>query len=585
MATSVGEIEVKLTLKADDFQRILGQSKQGLNDFQGATHSFMSELTKVFSFVAIADFFKKSIDAYGEQELAIAKLTRALESHGIASNATLGHIQDMAHQLEKLTGVEDNQIISAQALLTTFGLQGAEMDRATKASLDLSAGLGIDLNQAAMLVAKAFEGNTTMLSRYGIRISEAIDPTKKFGVVLNELEAKFGGQAAAQAETFSGTIKQLGNSFQHLEEEMGKLLAGEGGGIVGWMKSIVDSMTKALGFINDIRSTTSSFTTLIEGTLMVLIQAVFTHMLNIVAMLVNIGSHIPIIGGQIAALKPQIDFTRLAINAVGDAERKAFLENAKDTEGIIGNEKKKQTEFHNTAKAHMDVDKAMNEWIANQRLLDRNDYMADLKTRDVAYQEFYSSLVTTQEDVWKEATQLVSTFTQGVGDGFAKMIVEGKSFSDSMKALFQNLAEQIISYIVQMIVKMLILLALESATGIGPSGGGAVSIFSGAMADGGVIAEPSVITGLRSGRHILAGEAGPEMVVPMGGTNMTASEMGGSPSGGGGGGSITINISGQFVEGDANSWQRMMRERIIPEIRRFTMSSPTGPFNRKRGVV
>jgi hypothetical protein len=73
---------------------------------------------------------------------------------------------------------------------------------------------------------------------------------------------------------------------------------------------------------------------------------------------------------------------------------------------------------------------------------------------------------------------------------------------------------------------------------------------------------------------IAAGENGNhEAVVPMG------------AGGGGGGGGITFNISGTFLEADPNTWQRMIREKIVPEIGRYTMINPTGNFNRRRGLA
>ena len=98
------------------------------------------------------------------------------------------------------------------------------------------------------------------------------------------------------------------------------------------------------------------------------------------------------------------------------------------------------------------------------------------------------------------------------------------------------------------------------------AGAGAIRAF----ATGGVIDEPTMLTGLRSGKQGIMGEAGPEAIVPMNG---------------GGGGDIHIHINGAFIEGDPGFWQRLIRERIAPEIRRWTMSSPVGPFQRYRGTA
>jgi hypothetical protein len=68
---------------------------------------------------------------------------------------------------------------------------------------------------------------------------------------------------------------------------------------------------------------------------------------------------------------------------------------------------------------------------------------------------------------------------------------------------------------------------------------------------------------------------------------MTAKEMGMDFTGAmdSGGLNLTVNISGQFIEGNENQWQRMFREKIMPEIRRMTMSNPTGNFIRRRGAT
>jgi phage-related minor tail protein len=106
-----------------------------------------------------------------------------------------------------------------------------------------------------------------------------------------------------------------------------------------------------------------------------------------------------------------------------------------------------------------------------------------------------------------------------------------------------------------------------------------------------MINEPSIVTGLKSGKRILAGEAGAEAIIPMGkggaGGNKTASEMGTSFAGAfdQGAPNITIQINGQFLEGNENQWQRMFREKLLPEIRRSTMSNPTGNFLRRRGAT
>jgi hypothetical protein len=47
--------------------------------------------------------------------------------------------------------------------------------------------------------------------------------------------------------------------------------------------------------------------------------------------------------------------------------------------------------------------------------------------------------------------------------------------------------------------------------------------------------------------------------------------------------SIQITVQGTFLEANSEKWKSLVRDSIIPEIRRFTDISPKGPFTRRRG--
>ena len=86
-------------------------------------------------------------------------------------------------------------------------------------------------------------------------------------------------------------------------------------------------------------------------------------------------------------------------------------------------------------------------------------------------------------------TNLYADLAAGVGDAFADMLLEGRSFADRMKALFRDITRSAISYFVSL---------------------GFTSLFPmpvPAMASGGIVTRPTLA---------LIGESGPEAVVPLG---------------------------------------------------------------------
>lgn len=237
-----------------------------------------------------------------------------------------------------------------------------------------------------------------------------------------------------------------------------------------------------------------------------------------------------------------------------------------------------------------------NEWLAERTAEKMEEWMVQ-KQNEVLIDTAAKKAIGIQEgELWKAVGQMRDQAFDNFGSGMADMIMEGKRFSDVMKNIWEDLARQVIKTIAKMIAKWLAFLALRGVlTAFGGPGAGVAFgqvmgiAASGGAADGGLIREPSILTGLRSGRSILAGERGTEAIVPTGmgggGSNVTAKEMGTSFAGGGDSVSVTVNIQGQFIEGNEAKWQKLIRDKIVPELRRRTMIDPQGLFNRRRGAT
>jgi hypothetical protein len=168
----------------------------------------------------VGSFIKSAIDS----EDAVSKLNIALKNQGIFTTELSKQMQEEASALQKVSKFSDEAIIQAQAMLTTFGAAGKSMRDATIAAINLASGLGIDLQTATMLVGKAFVGETGTLSRYGIVIDENIPRSEKFAEVLRQVSDRFGGEAQAATQTFSGQLEVLKNEFDDIKEVIGRFI-------------------------------------------------------------------------------------------------------------------------------------------------------------------------------------------------------------------------------------------------------------------------------------------------------------------------------------------------------------------------
>jgi len=154
----------------------------------------------------------------GEQELAEKKLETAL---GKRSNALLA----FASAQQKVTTYGDEETITAMSLVGAYTTNEKAIARLTEASMDLASAKGMDLKSAVDLVSKSVFSSTNALSRYGVTIEGSVGSTERLESATKTLSALYGGQAKKQAETFLGSMKQLGNSAGDVGEKFGAVVA------------------------------------------------------------------------------------------------------------------------------------------------------------------------------------------------------------------------------------------------------------------------------------------------------------------------------------------------------------------------
>jgi lambda family phage tail tape measure protein len=155
-------------------------------------------------------------------------------------------------------------------------------------------------------------------------------------------------------------------------------------------------------------------------------------------------------------------------------------------------------------------------------------------------------------------TSSANSFSRAMSTAFARGITDGKSFDDTLKSLALRLSSLTVSAALRPVTNGIaggltqLLGGLFSGSGVGPANPGtSLAAAMGAIkpfAAGGVIGTPTYFP-LSSGGTGLAGEAGPEAIMPLA---RGADGRLGIASSAGSGGSVTINIATP----DAGSFRR-----------------------------
>jgi len=238
----VAEKEATLILKLKD------AFSQPISGVMGKLGQLKAGYLAVAAAVAgLASFLKGALEEYGKQQQAVAKLENALKNQGTASEGASQRLQDLASSLQKTTTVADETIIELQALLATFGFNEAAITKLIPRILDLSAATDIELRTATVALAKSIQtGSVGALQRYGIQMDEAAFKAKDFAAITAALDAKNKGAAQTLAGTYLGRLLQLHNSYSELKENLAKLLVGPATTFLKWLNSAVIWMAEAI---------------------------------------------------------------------------------------------------------------------------------------------------------------------------------------------------------------------------------------------------------------------------------------------------------------------------------------------------
>lgn len=165
------------------------------------------------------------VAAASATDVAMNDLLSSLARSGNYAASAKKDFEDFAGELQNTTKFGDDAVLSAASMIENLTrLDRDGLKAATKGTVDLAAALNLDLNTASQLVGKAIEGNVGALSRYGIKVEEGSTKSQTFANVMDALNSRFGGAAAAQLKTYSGITTALGNTWQDLTKVFGNAI-------------------------------------------------------------------------------------------------------------------------------------------------------------------------------------------------------------------------------------------------------------------------------------------------------------------------------------------------------------------------
>jgi hypothetical protein len=225
----------------------LKKAKKEVSAFDKQIKSFAKVFATAFSITALTKYSKAAVKAFMADEKAAKSLEQQLKNTGYQFSAP--GVELYIANLQKSTGVLDDELRPAfQRLLTVTGSITKSQD-ALSTALNVSAATGRSLGEVTTALSRGFAGNTTGLSRLGAGLSKTLLKTGDMNKIMEELNTKFAGQAAARLDTYAGKMDLLKVASANASETIGKSLLdalaalGDDNSIEGLSKNMEDFAT------------------------------------------------------------------------------------------------------------------------------------------------------------------------------------------------------------------------------------------------------------------------------------------------------------------------------------------------------
>jgi hypothetical protein len=245
--------DVQFTVEAID------QASKTLNNITGGFKdlgtSLLAPIAGMVSFTAAIKLAQEAMSQAADEESSLVSLNATIASMGLSSKVSGANIRIMTEAMQAANGVfaHDDLERAAQSFLRIESFDPSSLKGALGVVQDFAAGTGQSAATAAQQIATALETGQTRSLHFSAALRTQIQDMIKAGdsggalaLIMDTLNEKFGGQAAAQLDTYNGKIEVLKNNWHELLATAGGEGLPAGKGVVSTLNSIVTAYDQLL---------------------------------------------------------------------------------------------------------------------------------------------------------------------------------------------------------------------------------------------------------------------------------------------------------------------------------------------------
>lgn len=252
MGKDVTTLKIKFEADSKAIVEATGETKrldEAIDEVSKSTSNMSSSFSKMSDSLMVMDAFTNLFgklndtvtaltQTYAAQEIAEARLGQVMRNTMGATDEEIQSIKDLCAAQQELGVIGDEVQIAGAQELGTYLEKTDSLKTLIPVMNDMVAqqyGLNASQESAvgiATMLGKVMEGQVGALSRYGYSFDEVEEQILKFGteeekvIVLSKVVGdSVGGMNEALAQTDSGKMQQLSNTFGDMKEKLGQALA------------------------------------------------------------------------------------------------------------------------------------------------------------------------------------------------------------------------------------------------------------------------------------------------------------------------------------------------------------------------
>jgi hypothetical protein len=150
---------------------------------------------------ALSALGSKDQAAHQQLQASVQATGHSYDQYSAQVEAAITHQEKFGHTADDTQG--------ALRVLTSATHDPTEALKLLNTTTDLAAAKHEDLSTAAEQVGKAYNGSARIFKEFGVTVTKNTSGTKDYHKAIGDLGSRLSGQASAQANTFSGHLKDM----------------------------------------------------------------------------------------------------------------------------------------------------------------------------------------------------------------------------------------------------------------------------------------------------------------------------------------------------------------------------------------